>query len=151
LTALEPFVGLWSIEPLMPEGEAPPALRRSVTFEWLPEGGFLIERWEVPTTDAPNGLAVIGPAPEEGRFLQYQFDSREEARIYAMELSGETWRLWRSEPDLSPLDFHQRFAGTFGPDRRTITGHWQSSDDGVRWREDFGLLYRRAAESGTAG
>jgi hypothetical protein len=115
----------------------------SVNFEWLPSGGFLIERWEVPIPDVPNGVAVIGAAPEEGRFLQYQFDSRGVARIYTMEFDGDTWRLWRSEPDLSPLDFHQRFTGSFSPEGPTIRGRWESSQDGSDWQEDFGLLYRR--------
>jgi hypothetical protein len=142
LTLLKPFVGLWTVEPLLPEGEAPPELRGNVSFEWLPGGGFLIERWEVPIPEVPNGFAVIGAAPKEG-FRQYQFDSRGVARIYAMEFNGETWRLWRTEPDLSPLEFHQRFTGTFGPDHTAITGRWEHSDDGVSWSEDFGLLYRR--------
>jgi len=150
LRTLQRFVGSWSIEPLLPDGEAPPELRGSVTFEWLPDGGFLLERWEVPIPDVPNGVAVIGVAPQERGFLQYQFDSRGVARIYSMDLDGDTWRLSRTEPDLSPLDFHQRFTGEFSRDGKQIRGRWESSENGKAWRDDFGLLYRRRGhEAGT--
>lgn len=92
LAILERFVGSWSIEPLLPDREAPSELRGTVTFEWLRGGGFLLERWEVPIPDVPNGIAVIGAAPEGRGFLQYQFDSRGVARIYSMALDGDMWR-----------------------------------------------------------
>ncbi len=48
--------------------------------------------------------------------------------------------------DFTPLDFHQRYIGTFDDDRTTITGEWQSSRDGREWSRDFGLIYRRLIE-----
>ena len=59
LQSLEPFLGTWTLEPILP-GAPPTDIRGHVTFEWLSGGGFLVERWEVPVPDAPNGLAVIG-------------------------------------------------------------------------------------------
>jgi hypothetical protein len=61
-------------------------VRGQVSFEWPPGGGFLVERWEVPFPDVPNGLAVIGFHPDRGSYLQHQFDSRGVARVYEMTL-----------------------------------------------------------------
>ena len=43
----------------------------------------------------------------------------------------------------SPLDFRQRFTGTFSEDENTITGAWEKSPGGD-WEHDFALTYRRA-------
>ena len=46
-------------------------------------------------------------------------------------------------PDFSPLDFAQRFTGTFSDDGDSITGRWETSSDGADWQSDFTLHYRR--------
>ena len=48
------------------------------------------------------------------------------ARLYAMTLDAGTWTLLRESPDFSPLDFAQRFTGTFSDDGDTIRGTWES-------------------------
>ena len=71
---------------------------------------FLIQRWEIPILEAPDGLAVIGY--DEGRetLLQHYFDFRGVARVYEMTLEGR-WTLSRTAPDFPPLSFSQRFTG----------------------------------------
>jgi hypothetical protein len=39
-----------------------------------------------------------------------------------MSLENGVWRLWHDEPDFSPLDFSQRFTGSFSDDGKTIAG-----------------------------
>ncbi len=56
---LEPFLGRWAMEAIIP-GMAPGEARADVTFEWLPQRSFVLERWEVPIPGVPDGLAVIG-------------------------------------------------------------------------------------------
>jgi hypothetical protein len=142
LRRLEPFLGTWSLEAIVPQ--VPPTdVRGHVSFEWLPGGGFLVERWEVPFPDVPNGLAVIGFHPDRAAYLQHQFDSRGVARVYQMGFNDGVWTLTRSAPDFSPLDFHQRWTGTFSPDGNTITGRWERSADGANWEHDFDLRYQR--------
>ena len=137
LRRLEPFVGVWSMH-------APPApIRGRVTFDWLPGGGFLVQRWELPVPVAPNGIAVIGFHGDRGTYLQHQFDSRGVARVYEMGFADGVWTLSRTEPDFSPLDFRQRWTGRFSPDGDTITGRWESSRDGDSWQHDFDLRYER--------
>ncbi|HTA96198.1 MAG TPA: hypothetical protein VK730_00970 [Solirubrobacteraceae bacterium] len=45
--------------------------------------------------------------------------------------------------DFSPLDFSQRYTGTFSDDGRTIRGSGESSSDGARWKHDFELIYTK--------
>ena len=143
LEALEPFVGEWSI--LASFGDEPPMdIGARATFEWLPGARFLIERWEVPVPEAPDGIAIIGADPErEGNYLQHYFDSRGIARVYRMSFEGGVWKLWREESDFSPLDFSQRYTGTLGDDGKTIAGRWEICHDGKSWEHDFDLSYHR--------
>jgi hypothetical protein len=69
LEALKPLVGEWGL--LATFKDMPPAgVGAHVTFEWLPGERFLIQRWEVPTPEAPDGMAIIGRGPErEGAYL----------------------------------------------------------------------------------
>jgi hypothetical protein len=143
LQALEPLVGEWSMVPTF-EGMAPPGTGAPVSFGWLPGGRFLIERWEVPVPEAPDGIAVIGADPErEGNYLQHYFDSRGVARVYRMSFEDGVWKLWRTEPDFSPLDFSQRFTGTLGDDGKAIAGAWEICHDGKSWEHDFDLTYTK--------
>jgi hypothetical protein len=99
LKALEPLVGERGIVAEF-EGE-PPAAGGRVVFEWMTGGRFLIERWEVPVPEVPDGIALIGADPDsEGTYLQHYFDSRGVARVYGMSFSDGVWKLWRGKPDL---------------------------------------------------
>lgn len=140
---LAPFVGEWSMAavfPSMPEGVTLPS--GHTVFEWMAGEQFLVQRWEVPHPDAPDGLALIGPAPD-GDYLQHYFDSRGVARLYQMTFDDGVWSMVRTAADFSPLDFCQRFTGTFSDDGKTIEGRWESSPDGTEWSLDFDLTYTR--------
>jgi hypothetical protein len=139
---LEAFIGEWSIEADFPN--APPTdLRGRTVFEWLPGERFLVQRWEVPHPDAPDGIAIIGFDRGRETLLQHYFDSRGVARVYEMSLHDGVWELLRNAADFSPLDFSQRFTGTFSDDGRTIAGRWETSSDGSSWEHDFDLTYTR--------
>ena len=77
---LEPLIGEWSLEAIFP-GAPPSDLRGRVAFEWMTGGRFVVERWEIPVPEAPDGIAIIGF--DEGRqtLLQHYFDSRGVARV----------------------------------------------------------------------
>lgn len=60
---LEPLIGEWSLAMVMPGQDTPaePAdVGARVTFEWIGDRAFLLERWTIPIPEAPNGLAIIG-------------------------------------------------------------------------------------------
>jgi hypothetical protein len=59
-------------------------------------------------------------------------------------LGDGVWKLWRDEPDILPLDYRQRYTGTFTKDGTSIVGDWEICHDGTAWEHDFDLTYRRA-------
>jgi hypothetical protein len=139
---LEPFIGEWSLDASFP-GAPPTGPLGRTAFEWTLGGQYLIQRLEVPHPAAPDGLCVIGFDLETGNYVQHYFDSRGVARTYAMTFNDGVWELLRDAADFSPLDFSQRFSGTFSADGRTIEGEWQTSPDGSAWERDFRLTYRK--------
>jgi hypothetical protein len=93
-----------------------PGVNGRVVFEWVLGGQFLMERSEVPDVpEAPDGISIIG-----------------------VDRDGAAYA-----PDFTPLDFRQRFTGEFSADGRTISGRWETSQDGSTWELDFDLTYRR--------
>jgi hypothetical protein len=134
---LRDFVGDWELAVDLPGAED---TRGRVRFELM--GGVLVQRTTLPTPDAPDSCCVV-LTQADGSYVQHYFDARGVARIYAMTFDGRTWVLERTAPDLSPLDFQQRFIGRFSDDRATIDGEWQTSADGREWSRDFGVTYVR--------
>ena len=140
LRRLEPLVGTWSLEAVFP-GQPPSADRGRLSFEWLPGGGYLVQRWEVPVPEAPDGIAVIGWQADRGTLLQHYFDNRGVARLYEMGFADGVWTLSRDEADFSPLAFRQRWRGVLAG--VTIVGTWETSHVGGTWEHDFELRYHR--------
>ncbi|HJR25530.1 MAG TPA: DUF1579 family protein [Acidimicrobiales bacterium] len=141
---LEPFVGTWDVEARFPaEWQAPPVEGEvSTTFEWLLGGAFLLMRSQAPDP-VPNGHCILGANEATGGFTQHYFDNRGVARVYEMGFDGTTWTLERSTADFTPLDFMQRYVGTFDDDGRAIRGAWEICHDGQTWQNDFELDYLR--------
>ncbi len=48
LKRLEPFVGEWRLEMVMPRQEAMPDIGARVSFDWMPGKLWLVKRWTVP-------------------------------------------------------------------------------------------------------
>ena len=143
VAGLEPLVGEWSLEMTPPGGEPSGDVGARVTFEWLEGKTFLVERWQVPIPEAPDGIAIIGYDEGRGTLLQHYFDERGVARVYEMTLEDGVWELSRTKADFDPLDFAQRFRGTFEDDGQTIAGSWEIAHDGSTFEHDFDLTYRR--------
>jgi hypothetical protein len=139
---LDPFIGAWSVEARFPNA-GPSGAAGETVFEWLSGERLLLQRWQVPHPDAPDGLAVIAFDAEKGTFLQHYFDSRGVVRLYEMSFEDGVWKLSRTAADFSPLAFAQRFIGTFSDDGNTIAGRWEVSDDASSWKLDFELTYAR--------
>jgi len=145
---LEPLIGEWSLAMVMPGDDMPeelPDIGARLTFEWLGDKAFLLERWTIPIPEAPNGLAVIGWDGGRGTFLQHYFDERGVARVYEMGFDEGTWRLERTTGDFSPFDFSQRFIGRFAADGWRIDGTWEIAVDHTTWEKDFDLIYTRVS------
>jgi uncharacterized protein YndB with AHSA1/START domain len=142
LERLDAFIGEWSMKadfPLAPATD----IRGRCMFEWMSGQQFLVQRWEVSLPEAPDGIAIIGFDTGRNGYLQHYFDSRGVARVYEMSFENGVWKLWRDTADFSPLNFSQRFTGTFSGDGKTIEGHWEICHDGSSWEHDFDLTYTK--------
>jgi hypothetical protein len=149
LARLDGFVGEWVLEAQFPGGQpassgtaAGQPLARS-RFEWALDRQFLLQRTEVIVPGAPSSLTIVSADLETGAYTQHYYDSRGVARLYAMTLADGVWTLTRESPDFSPLDFGQRFTGTFSEEGNAIGGAWQKRPHGGDWEHDFALTYRR--------
>jgi hypothetical protein len=140
---LEPFIGEWDLEAVFPNG--PSGGGATSSFEWLLGGRFVVQRAMVPHPSGPDGFMVISPRPgEPNGFTQHYFDERGVVRVYEMSFEDRAWELLRVTPDFTPLDFSQRYTGTFSDDFSGIAGRWEKSDDlGKTWELDFELNYLR--------
>jgi hypothetical protein len=151
LARLDVLIGEWAMEARFPgdqpappgeTGDGPVARCR---FEWVLDGQFLLQRTEIGVPGPPDGLMIVGVDPGTGAYTQHYYDSRGVARLYAMSLAGGVWTLTRESPDFTPLDFGQRFTGTFSQDGNTISGAWEKRLHGADWEHDFTLIYHRVA------
>lgn len=139
---LDGLIGEWSMVAAFP-GVPPSDVRGRTVFDWMTDKKFVVQRWDVPDPNAPDGLAVIGFDRAKGRYLQHYFDSRGVARVYEMSFAGGVWKLWRTSPDFSPLDFSQRFTGRLSAAGDAIEGRWEIARDSSVWEHDFALTYTR--------
>ena len=150
LAGLDVFVGEWVIQARFPGDQpTPPGAAEGrptarSRFEWALDRQFLLQRTEIPVSEAPDSLSIISVDPETGAYTQHYYDSRGVVRLYAMRLADGVWTLTRESPDFTPLDFRQRFTGTFSEDGKTISGAWEKNLNGAGWEHDFALTYRRA-------
>ncbi|CAL9557557.1 hypothetical protein SUDANB121_04582 [Nocardiopsis dassonvillei] len=142
LARLDVFVGEWELEAGF-AGGAPEGVAAHSRFTWDLDGAFLVERSEVSIPEAPDGLKVIAQGSGAGTYTLHHFDSRGVVRLYAMGFADGVWTLLREEADFSPLDFRQRFTGTFSADGNTVEGVWEIAHGDGGWEKDFDLVYRR--------
>lgn len=148
LARLDAFVGEWALEVRFPPGHPAEAtvtdnVRASSRFEWALNGQFLLQHTEITIPEAPNSLTIVSVDPKTGAYTQHYYDSRGVVRVYAMDLMDGAWTLTRESPDFSPLDFRQRFSGTFSDDGNVINGAWEIGPEGGDWEHDFDLIYRK--------
>lgn len=146
LERLDPLVGTWNLEAAFPGRPATGPRGGQCVFEWMKGRQLLIQRTRSPVPQVPDSIAVIAYDPEKAELLQHYFDSRGVIRLYAMSFRDGVWTLLRDSPDFSPLNFAQRFTGSFGDDGDTIRGTWERSHAGSTWQKDFDLIYRRVTE-----
>ena len=140
LAQLAPLIGEWNVEITSMSFHPDPSavVRGHSSFAWLEAGAFLVQHMEIPASEFPRSVAVMGPDDEAGTYRMLYSDSRGVSRIYRMTFSGGIWTLWRDFPG-----FSQRFHGTFGEDGQSIAAYWEKSGDGSNWDRDFDLTYTK--------
>ena len=140
LDQLALLIGEWDIEITSMSFHPDPAavVRGRSSFDWLEGGAFLIQHSEMPHSDFPRSIAVMGPDDAAATYRMLYYDSRGVSRIYRMTFGGGIWTIWRDFPE-----FSQRFHGTFSEDGRLITAYWEKTSDGSNWERDFDLTYTK--------
>ena len=142
LKRLDAFIGTWRLEASFAHATGADDGAALSVFEWMLDGQFLVQR----TTSlhlAPDSVSIVSHDPDGKTFSQHYFDSRGVVRVYSMSFTDGVWTLLRDSPDFSPLDFWQRFIGTFSAAGDSIVGLWETSSDGSSWAHDFDLTYSK--------
>lgn len=144
---LEKLVGAWELETIA-DGQV--VARGLTVYGWLEGGRFLVQHAEGEVTeDAPAGWRENWPLPStsifglddtSGMFSMLYADARGVCRVYQMAVEKDVISIQREAPG-----FHQRFTGTFDDTGDTLTAMWEMSADGIDWKKDFDLVYRRLA------
>jgi hypothetical protein len=134
---LEPFVGTWNIEIVLPTNP-PTTVQAQAAFQWIEDGAFLLQRSQAERPDFPKGISIVGADDTNETYTMLYFDSRGVSRIYQMSVNDGVWKIWRNAPG-----FSQRFEGKFSADGKTITSRWEKSTDGTTWELDFNGTYRK--------
>lgn len=144
LERLRVLVGEWELEITSMSFDPDPSAvaHGHVSFHWMEDGAFLREHSEIPNTEFPKSVAIIGPDDSAETYGMLYFDSRGVSRIYQMSLTGDTWKLWRDFPG-----FSQRFMGTFSDGDSVITARWEKSKDSSTWERDFDQKYTKIVRS----
>ncbi|MEZ0481078.1 hypothetical protein [Planococcus sp. SSTMD024] len=141
MNRLDFFIGTWAIEVAHPHIQPVP-ITGEASFEWLDEC-YVIQRTKIDKPEFPGSIIIYDWDDAKGQYVQHYFDSRGVTRLYGMSFEEGVWKLWRTTPDFSPLDFHQRFSGKVNAAGNLIESSWEQSIDGVHWGHDFALNYRR--------
>ena len=137
LKELEPLVGEWTVAAFSAAGEPWPG-EAHASFQWHDSKAHLIWRSSIDWPAAPDSISIIGCDAANGTYCQLYADDRGVCRIYSMSIGDGEWKLWR---DGSP--FAQRFTARFEDGGRTISGRWETSEDGITFTTDFHLTYTR--------
>src|SRR4051795_9073406 len=109
---LAPLAGRWRIEARFPT-DPPVTGAGDVSFEWIEQRAFLVQRWRSDEPAAPDGIAVVGfdeagggPAPppagcpvrsfggRAGPLAPRYCAARGAPRLYRTSLDDGVWRVW---------------------------------------------------------
>lgn len=142
LDRLRAFVGEWETTATFAPDRGVPELHGRTVFEWALGGAFLLQRSAIEHP-VPDSISIIGVNPDGATYTQHYFDERGVARLCGMTFDGARWTLTREQEDFTPLEFAQRFRGTFEVDHSVIRGQWEIRFPGKDWEKDFELTYVR--------
>ena len=116
LRTLDRLVGTWGLG----AGTA-----GTVTFEWINEGHFLRQRFDLTLHDhRVTGFEIIGHWRHFGQapdptIRSRAYDAEGNTFDYVYDLDGDTLTIWAGERDGAAF-----YRGTFSPDGRVIRGRW---------------------------
>jgi hypothetical protein len=97
------LVGGWAIEAAHP-GLPDTVVTGRATFEWLEDQRFLLQRSHYDHPDIPDAIAVTGII--DGKPSMHYFDPRGVHRVFAVDITPNTWRFWNDAPGFSQRVTH---------------------------------------------
>jgi hypothetical protein len=109
-----------------------------VEFQPLEDGNLLVMRQSGGPSTPPLASWVIGRDAAKPGYTVLYTDERGVSRAYEMSVVGNTWAIWRDDPD-----FSQRFEATISGDRNSIAGQWDKCPATGAWEHDFDVVYSR--------
>ncbi len=136
LHLLEFLIGEWEVTAR--QLDFPKAASGTASFEWLEGGAFLLWRTSFEQPGPPGSKQIIGKDDSADTYRDLYYDERGVSRVYKMSLEGSVWKMWRNAPG-----FSQRFTATISEDGNTISGLWEKSSDGKKWKHDVEMTYVR--------
>ncbi len=133
---LEALIGTWDTVATHPQFDG--EVTGWVTYEWLWDGKYVLQRSHNDHELFPDAHCVIGP-PEagEGLVMEY-FDSRGVRRTYDAALEDGVLRIWRDTPG-----FDQRWELQLGADEFVVQS--QLAEAPGEWKDDLRQVFRRRA------
>ena len=133
--AWQRLAGTWATEATHPA--LPGTVTGKATFEWLEDQRFLIQRSHYDHPEIPDAIAVTGII--DGKPSMRYFDPRGVHRVFAVDITADTWRYWNNAPGFSLRSTH-----TLSDDGKAINGQGElSTDDRATWKRDLAIIYRR--------
>ncbi len=151
LKLLDRLVGTWTTESTHPA--LPGVMPGTVKAQWLDGRRFMFLDARTDHPDVPNATMIIGlmghdrvdaithavPTDSDPSMLRmHYYDSRGVFRVYSVAIDAAAWRWWRDAPG-----FSQRLTGTFEAGGEVIVGRSQLCEDGLHWKDDLNITYRR--------
>ena len=89
------LAGTWATEATHPALPGT-VVTGQATFEWLEDQRFLIQRSHYDHPAIPDAIAVTGII--DGKPSMHSFDPRGVHRVFAVEITADTWRFWNDTP-----------------------------------------------------
>jgi Protein of unknown function (DUF1579) len=122
------FVGRWKSQGTTGDGAPVPGtpMFGEETFEWLPEGFFLVHRFDRRIGKGSHkGIAVMGYDSSKQHYFAQFFDSLGYARTYDVGLDNQLWTFTGT---------WERATFAFNDRRDAYDVDWDVTTDGTTWR-----------------
>jgi hypothetical protein len=134
MSALDRLLGTWEFT-MQHSAMSEPVTGRQ-RYERVLAGAFVLQHWTYDHPDFPDAIGLLS----DDRY--HYFDVRGITRVFELDVDDTGWSMIRLAEDLS-----QRCTASFlGPDVMESTGE-MSHDNGVTWRPDFTMTYRRVEQA----
>ena len=146
---LNVFVGKWNMEGQQHEGLVGPAAKITAveTYEWLSGGFFLIHRFDGKVGDYEAAcIEIIGNDPSSQSYSWRSFYNDGRTNEWRGDEREGTWMLsghWQ----MAGQPMNVRCTIVFSDGGNTMTGKWEHSSDGSKWKIFWDVKAKKAEQA----